>query len=150
MAELSVHPVIAAARAIATVAHRGQVDKAGEPYIDHPRRVAERVAERDRYIPGDVAAAWLHDVLEDTDVTADDLLAAGIPDNVVGIVRAVTRTGIQSPEDYYAAVYDWPGARIVKLADIADNLDPKRLALLDDATIARLTRKYAKALEHLD
>jgi len=100
------------AKAIATVAHKGQVDKAGSPYIDHPRRVAERLRAA-KVGEAVVAAAWIHDVLEDTDL-------------------------------YYAGIKS-AGAHWLKKADIDDNSDPARLALLDDETIVRLTRKYAKA-----
>lgn len=69
------------ARQIATTAHAGQTDKAGRPYIDHPRRVASRLVDLQEQ-----AAAWLHDVIEDTGVTAVDLLKAGIDDAVVQAV----------------------------------------------------------------
>lgn len=133
--------LVAVARAIATVAHFGQTDKGGNPYIDHPRRVAAQVSENG----GDRAVAWLHDVLEDTDITAEMLRAAGVPAHIVGDVELLTRRPDIPPEDYYDAIRGSSRARRVKLADIADNTDPDRLALLDDATIARLTRKYAKA-----
>lgn len=132
------------ARAIATIAHRGQVDKAGNPYIEHPARVAARLTaqkESDEVI----AAGWLHDVLEDTDLTREDLSAAGVGGHVISYVEGVTRENGETPEDYYEKVQRQIGAFRVKLADIADNTDPNRLALLDDPTIARLTRKYAKA-----
>ena len=130
------------ARAIATIAHRGQVDKAGAPYITHPERV---VGHLHNPIAAEIAAAWLHDVLEDTDLTRDDLHAAGVDWSIIGTVEALTRTKGQAPEEYYETIRGSYRARRVKLADIADNTDPNRLALLDDATIARLTRKYAKA-----
>jgi (p)ppGpp synthase/HD superfamily hydrolase len=136
------------ARAIAAIAHRGQVDKAGQPYIQHPQRVADRVAlqggsERD------VVVAWLHDVLEDSDLTADDLLAAGVDSSAVREVEALTHEKGVSNEDYWDAINPRYTARKVKLADIADNTDIRRLALLDDKTIVRLVRKYAHALELL-
>lgn len=134
---------IEVAKAIATIAHRGQVDKAGNPYIDHPRRVADLVSQQGADV---IAAAWLHDVIEDTDVTCKDLEAAGMGRKVIWFVELLTRTDDQKAEDYYEALRVGPqGAWHVKLADIADNTNPARLALLDDATIVRLTRKYAKA-----
>ncbi len=149
MTDLDGPAVVVVARAIATIAHRGQVDKAGQPYIDHPRRVAERVWDRYTFVPEDVAAAWLHDVLEDTDITRDDLRATGIPWKVIDVVELLTRQDGQQPEEYYELIRGNHSARIVKLADIADNTDPNRLVLLDDETIARLTRKYAKARQLL-
>lgn len=135
---------MAAARAIAYIAHRGQTDKAGAAYIDHPRRVAERLSE-----PAQVAAAWLHDVIEDCGITADDLRAAGIPEDVVAAVVLLTRTPDQPSQDYYAAIKDDPIALAVKLADIADNTDEERLARLPQETQARLRSKYAAAVQAL-
>jgi len=131
------------AKAIATVAHKGQVDKAGSPYIDHPRRVAERL-QAAKVGEAVVAAAWIHDVLEDTDLTRDDLYDAGLTWSVILFAEEVTRKPGQSVEDYYAGIQS-AGAHWLKKADIDDNSDPARLALLDDETIVRLTRKYAKA-----
>jgi len=130
------------AKAIAVIAHRGQVDKAGAPYITHPQRVTTLIQTPRN---SEIAAAWLHDVLEDTDLTRDDLHAAGINWTTIAIVEKLTRTQGQPPEDYYENIRDSYSARRIKLADIADNTNPNRLALLDDATIARLTRRYAKA-----
>jgi len=130
------------AKAIAVIAHLGQVDKSGAPYITHPERVAARLHDPRN---SEIAAAWLHDVLEDTDLTSEDLHAAGIDWTTIATVEKLTRTPDQSPEDYYENIRDSYSARRIKLADIADNTNPNRLALLDDATIARLTRKYAKA-----
>lgn len=126
------------ARRIATRAHAGQTDKAGRPYIDHPRRVAARVNDL-----REQAAAWLHDVIEDTTVTAARLLEEGIDDDVVSAVELLTRIGDDA--DYYARIAADPIAREVKLADIADNTDPVRTALLDPATRDRLASKYDHA-----
>jgi (p)ppGpp synthase/HD superfamily hydrolase len=135
---------VAVARAIAHIAHHGQVDKAGNPYIGHPERVAWYLRERGER-ESVVAAGWLHDVLEDTDLTREDLYAAGIPWTTISIVETVTRRSDLTNEDYYTGIYQSLDARRVKEADIADNTNPERLAMLDDATVARLTRKYAKA-----
>lgn len=135
---------VAVARAIAYIAHRGQVDKAGAAYIDHPRRVAERLTE-----PGAVAAAWLHDVIEDCGISADDLRQAGIPGDVVEAVALLTRMPDQPSEDYYAAIRTNPVALAVKLADIADNTDEDRLRRLPDETQVRLRAKYDAARQAL-
>lgn len=125
------------ARQIATRAHAGQTDKAGRPYIDHPRRVAARLADLQAQ-----AAAWLHDVIEDTEVTAEDLRNEGVDDEVIAAVELLTRTG---DDAYYARIAEHPLAREVKLADIADNTDPARTALLDPETRQRLATKYEHA-----
>ena len=132
------------ARAIAIAAHAGQFDKAGRPYIEHPERVAARLED-----PLLKAAALLHDVLEDTNVSADDLRRAGIPGVVVEVVEVLTKKG----EDHVDAVrraVAHPLARQVKLADVRDNSDEGRLALLDDATAQQLRTRYARALAILD
>ena len=133
-------PIVSAARAIATIAHRGQTDKLGQNYIEHPRRVAERV-----HGVTEQAIAWLHDVLEDTDVTEHDLSEAGISHDVIAGVRLMTRSDGVPDEQYYAAIAANPQARAVKLADIADNTADWRVAQLDSETRERLAAKYAKA-----
>ncbi len=134
-------PLVSTARQIATRAHADQVDKAGHPYLGHPARVAARAAA-DGGDERAVAAAWLHDVLEDTDVTADDLLDLGIPVDVVAAVVAVTHAPDESPEHYFARINADPLAVRVKHADLADNTDPVRHAELDSATATRLAARY--------
>jgi (p)ppGpp synthase/HD superfamily hydrolase len=143
--------LIELAKGLATAAHQGQLDKAGEPYLGHPARVADRVRVG---APDDLAAiaiatAWLHDVLEDTPTDPADLLAAGLPERVVDAVVALTKRAGETPAEYYARVRSDPLARMVKAADLADNTDPGRLAKLDQITAARLTAKYAAAREML-
>ncbi|NUT53070.1 MAG: HD domain-containing protein [Saccharothrix sp.] len=130
---------------IARAAHEGQVDKSGSPYIDHPLRVMARVSGEHARL-----AAVLHDVVEDTSVTAEDLLAAGCPSEVVATVLALSHRDGESQEDYLARVLADPVAVEVKRADIADNTSPPRLARLDPATRDRLRAKYARALAILD
>lgn len=134
------------AQSIATAAHEGQTDKAGAPYIDHPRRVAIRVCD---YAPKGrtevaQAVAWLHDVVEDSNITLQDL-AQEFPPEVVAAVEAITHRPLEAREDYYQRVAANDLARAVKLADIEDNSDPARLQLLDNDTCQRLQDKYAKA-----
>lgn len=131
------------ARAIAERAHGLQVDKAGRRYIDHPRRVAERL-EAASAPASAIAAAWLHDVLEDTALEADDLRAEGIPDEVVTAVEAVTKRPGQDARSYAAAVLASPIGLEVKEADLDDNSDPARLQLLDETTQRRLVKKYTE------
>jgi|SRR5882724_2641601 len=135
---------IAVAKAIAMDAHAGQFDKLGQPYIDHPRRVAARV----RSITGE-AVAWLHDVVEDTPVTLDLLRSEGLYPTVVDAVDAITHRKAEPRVEYYERVKSNPFALTVKLADIADNTDPRRLVSLDAQTLYRLLKKYALALDAL-
>lgn len=137
-------PTLADADRLAEQAHHGQVDKAGRPYIDHPRAVAALLLVQGHGTDA-AMAGLLHDVVEDTAITLDDLRAAGYPELVVAAVDSVTR---RPGESYMAlirrAAAD-PLGRLVKLADNETNADPERLALLDDATAERLRAKYARA-----
>jgi (p)ppGpp synthase/HD superfamily hydrolase len=134
------------ADAIAAAAHASQVDKAGNPYVGHVRRVASYV---DQTITDAVVAALLHDVIEDSGITASDLADQGVPARAIEAVELLTRRDGQKPADYYQRVRDHPIAREVKLADLADNTDPTRLAVLGESDRARLTRKYADAYRAL-
>lgn len=138
--------VVDTARRIATDAHAGQVDKAGRPYIEHPAAVAGLLAEAG---PEAVAAGWLHDVVEDTTVTLDDLAAAGFPPAVVSAVDAVTKRPGEPYDDLVRRAAADRIGRWVKLADNANNSDEQRLALLPAATAARLRGKYARARDIL-
>lgn len=130
---------------IATAAHDGQVDKSGRPYIGHPLRVMASVTGEHAQM-----AAVLHDVIEDTPVTASDLLARGCPAVVVDAVVALSHLPGEPQEDYLRRVAADPLAVTVKRADIADNLSPARLARLDAELQERLQAKYARALRLLD
>lgn len=136
---------LADAVALATSAHDGQVDKSGRPYIGHPLRVMASVEGEHAQM-----AAVLHDVVEDTSVTAADLTARGCPSDVVDAVVALSHLPGEPQEDYLRRVAANPLALLVKRADIADNLSPARMARLDDGTRARLEIKYATALRLLD
>lgn len=147
--------LVAEARKLATDAHADQLDKAGKPYIDHPRRVAERAAS---FGPEFAAVAWLHDVIEDTRdleppkrITAEDLRAADFPEAVVeGVVAMTKELGEEHPAAVARACHN-DLARVVKAADVADNADPARLALIKDAAKrTKLTDRYALAREVLD
>lgn len=141
--------VVILAREIATRAHAGQFDKTGRPYIEHPEAVSEFVAE-DGGSTTAIAAALLHDVIEDTDETAESLLEQGVPQDTVDIVIAMTRTPEVPPEDYYAGlVQAGEEAVAVKRADIRHNTLPERTEVLDEHTRRRLAAKYEKALRHL-
>ena len=127
--------------------HDGQTDKAGRPYIDHPRRVAALVqASGGDWVQ--VCAAWLHDVMEDCGVGAMFLRYMGVPHAVVDLVMDLSHPKGEPYRDYITRVKASPGL-IVKLCDIHDNLDPTRLCYLDGATQRRLRNKYAIALTML-
>jgi hypothetical protein len=130
--------------AIAYKAHEGQTDKAGAPYIGHPAHVASQVE-------GDAtkAVAWLHDVVEDTPLTFDDLRAAGIGDDVIAALRLLTHDKRVPYLDYVANLKNNELARAVKLADLAHNSDLGRLPEVTQADRER-TEKYRRAIALLE
>lgn len=131
------------AKALAHEAHAGQTDKAGEPYINHVARVAAAVSDD----PLAECVAWLHDVLEDCPAYPLRVFLH-FPRAITRPVELLTRDGFDDV-DYYDFILMDPVSRRVKLADIADNSDPERLAKLEPETARRLRRKYAKALRML-
>jgi len=124
--------------------HRGQRDKGDEPYILHPLRVALRLRTDHERL-----AAVLHDVVEDTGVTADDLRERGLDEAVVAAIEALTKLDGENYATFIERVAANPIARTVKLADLADNLDPDRLAQLPPEEQQRLRDKYEPARERL-
>lgn len=126
--------------AIAARAHEGQVDKAGMPYILHPLRVMMAVRTSEERI-----VAVLHDVLEDTDVSLDDLRAQGFSERVLTALGSVTkREGEEYPEFVQRAIAD-PIGRRVKLADLLDNSDLSRIPNPTPRDLERMKR-YRRAI----
>lgn len=138
--------VVELADQLAADAHAGQVDKVGKPYIEHVRRVAGYVDRSDSYA---IAAALLHDILEDTLTTPAQLLEQHVPPAVVDVIQLLTRKPQQPAGEYYRKLRAHALAREVKLADLADNTDPDRLAQLPEAQRVRLTHKYSDAYKAL-
>ncbi|MFD4522569.1 HD domain-containing protein [Streptomyces sp. NPDC058470] len=133
---------LAEVEALAREAHAAQTDKAGRPYAEHLQAVAEGVRERG----GDdeqIAAAWLHDAVEDDALSEDWLTEAALTNRTKAIVLALTKRESEPPESYAKRIRTTPGALLVKASDLAHNADPARLAVLDEHTRARLTKKYA-------
>lgn len=122
---------------LATQAHHGQRDKAGAPYILHPLRMMLRMqtdAER--------MAAVLHDVVEDTPWTLDALRAEGFPDEVLEAVDHLTQREGESYEAFTRRAAAHPVARRVKIADLEDNMDVRRIAAVTEKDAERLTRYH--------
>ncbi|WP_406860911.1 HD domain-containing protein [Streptomyces sp. HUAS MG47] len=139
MTYLSLTEVETLARAV----HEGQTDKAGRPYAEHLRAVAEGVRARGGG-EEQIAAAWLHDSVEDHRLTAEQLQELHVPQQTKDMVLALTKRPGESPESYARRVLAVPGALLVKESDLAHNADPARLAVLDAPTRLRLTEKYAR------
>ncbi|GLK66646.1 HD domain-containing protein [Hansschlegelia plantiphila] len=125
---------------IATEAHAGQTDKAGEPYILHPLRVAACLPEGEARIVG-----VLHDVVEDTPWTIEQLRAEGFSEAVLAGVDAVTRRDGESYGDFIVRAGRDPIGREVKIADLADNMDLSRLTEVTEKDRRRRV-KYQGAL----
>jgi (p)ppGpp synthase/HD superfamily hydrolase len=121
---------------IAARAHAGQVDKAGQPYILHPLRLMLSVRSLQERL-----VAVLHDVIEDTDLRASDLLREGFPVEVIAAVEALTKLPGESRIEAAHRAAANPIARVVKLADVTDNMDISRIATPTERDLAR-RREY--------
>ena len=129
---------------IATEAHRGQFDKAGNDYIGHPLRVMAMGKTTDEKIVG-----VLHDIVEDTDWTFEGLAAEGFSAEVFDALRCVTKLSEDEPYDkFIARVKANPLAVAVKLNDLSDNMDIRRLPYISDKDVKRL-KKYLRAYKQL-
>ena len=136
-------PITKTALKICFEAHKDQLDKAGAPYVFHPFHLAERMDTED-----EVCVALLHDVVEDTKTTIDDLRDAGMPKQVLEALELMTHADGVPYMDYVARLARNPLARKVKMADLRHNSDLSRLEAPGEADFARV-RKYAQALELL-
>lgn len=127
---------------IAARAHAGQTDKGGAPYIFHPLRLMLAVnGEHERM------AAVLHDVVEDTPLSLEDLQREGFPEAVIDAVRALTKLPGESRLAAAQRAAANPVARAVKLADVTDNMDLRRLPAPTQKDLARLKEyEQVKAL----
>ncbi len=128
---------------LAFKAHEGQMDKSGLPYVLHPVHVAEQMD--DEY---STCVALLHDVVEDTDYTINDLKNEGFPKEVIDAVAAITKPREMSYEDYIKIVKKNPLATKVKLADIQHNSDLTRVVKVSEEDIRR-NEKYDRAKKYL-
>lgn len=134
--------LIERAEAIARKAHEGQFRRDGiTPYITHPERVVARLRRQGIDDENILAAAWLHDVVEDTDVEIEELKYKRIPDNVIVALELLTKGSWIDYPDYVAHVCRNTIAHTVKIADILDNLS--------DSPTEKQVVKYAKALLYL-
>jgi len=129
---------------IALRAYSGKKDKAGKTYILHPLRLMAKT-EREE----EMSVALLHDVIEDSDISAEDLLAEGIPQNIVTAVQALTKKDDESYELFIARVLENKLAAKVKKLDIEDNINILRLNFISNKDLERIA-KYHKAWQVLN
>lgn len=124
-------------------AHKEQVDKSGLPYVFHPFHVAEQMQDETTTV-----VALLHDVVEDTDYTLEDLREMGFSEEVCGAVALMTHEEDVPYMDYVRQIKTNPIATQVKLADLRHNSDPTRMDAVTDRDIAR-AEKYQEAIRLL-
>ena len=121
-------------------AHKNQVDKSGMPYVYHPFHLAEQMTTEETVI-----VALLHDVVEDTDYSLDDLKTMGFPEKVIEALALMTHDKSVPYMEYVAKIKDNPIARAVKLADLKHNSDLSRLDDVDQKAVDRVN-KYKEAI----
>lgn len=121
-------------------AHKDQLDKSGLPYVFHPFHLAEQMTDELTTV-----TALLHDVVEDTPYTLEDLRQMGFPEEVMEALRLLTHDDDTPYLDYVVRLKDNPIARAVKLADLRHNSDMTRLDHVDDWALKR-AEKYQKAI----
>lgn len=135
---------IEVAISIALKAHKGQVDKGGNPYILHPLAVMNRVETIEEKI-----VAVLHDVVEDTEVTIDQLREIGFSEEILEAINLLTRAKEDSYEEFIDKTLKNRIARNVKIADIKENMNLSRIQDPSEQDYMRL-EKYKRALERLE
>lgn len=128
---------------IATKAHKNQVDIGGAPYINHPLKVAENVDELDEKI-----VAFLHDVVEDTDMTLEQLKEAGFSSEILDAVDAMTKRDNEEYDQYLDRLTKSKIAIKVKIADMTHNSDISRIPNPTDKDLDRVS-KYKEKIEKL-
>ena len=125
-------------------AHKNQRDKSGIPYVFHPIHLAEQMDDENSTI-----VALLHDVVEDTAYTLEDLEQMGYPEVVLDALKLLTHDKAVPYMDYVAAIKENPVARKVKLADLRHNSDLSRLNNVDAKALNRV-QKYGEAIKFLE
>jgi GTP diphosphokinase / guanosine-3',5'-bis(diphosphate) 3'-diphosphatase len=129
---------------IATSAHHGQFDRGGNPYILHPLKVMHYLKSDDEEL---MCIALGHDVIEDTSVTYNDLIDAGMSLRVVEGIRALTKKRGYTYEQYKERVFANEDAMRVKMADLRHNTDIRRLKGVTEKDIARMAKYHQFYME---
>lgn len=137
-------PTLEDAIALAVKMHQGQVDKVGQPYILHPLRVMFRMEEETAQIVG-----ILHDVVEDSEVTFDDLRQWGYSEEIIEALDGVTRREEETYEEFVERSLAHPISRRVKLADLEDNMDVRRMPTTFTEKDFKRLERYRKAWTRL-
>ena len=125
-------------------AHKEQLDKSGMPYVFHPFHLAEQMTTEETTV-----VALLHDLVEDTEYTIEDLIHMGFDKAITDAIALMTHAAGVDYMDYVRMVKKNPIARAVKLADLHHNSDLSRLDVIDEKALRR-REKYLKAIELLE
>lgn len=125
-------------------AHKEQVDKSGMPYVFHPFHLAEQMTDETTTV-----VALLHDVVEDTELTFDDLEKQGFGEEIISVLKLLTHNDDTPYMDYVAKIKNNKIATAVKLADLRHNSDLTRLDVVDEKALKR-KEKYEKAIKLLE
>ena len=125
-------------------AHKGQTDKSGIPYVFHPFHLAEQMETEETTI-----VALLHDVVEDTDYTIENLIEKGFSKEIIDALILLTHDDKVDYMEYVKAIKKNPIAKAVKLADLRHNSDLSRLDVVDEKALER-REKYLKAIDLLE
>ena len=125
-------------------AHKDQIDKSGMPYVFHPFHLAEQMADENTTI-----VALLHDVIEDTEYTLDDLRKFGFAEDVLSAISLMTHADDVPYMEYVEKIKTNPIAKAVKLADLKHNSDMSRLDQITQTDEER-AKKYKQAIELLE
>ena len=144
---MSSKPTLQDAIALATKYHEGQIDKAGKPYISHSLRVMEKMMLEDEKI-----VAILHDIVEDTTITLQDLRDRGYSDYIVNSIDCLSKRDGESYDKFVERTMTDTMASYVKLADLEDNMDLSRLKTVtekDKTRIKKYKKVHARITKHL-
>jgi len=137
-------PITKKALKLCFEAHKEQVDKSGMPYVFHPFHLAEQMKNEETTV-----VALLHDLVEDTDYTIEDLMSMGFSKSITDAIALMTHANDVEYMDYVREIKNNPIAKAVKLADLKHNSDLTRLDVADEKALSR-REKYLKAIKLLE
>ena len=137
-------PITKKALKLCFEAQKKQVDKSGMPYVFHPFHLAEQMQTEETTV-----VALLHDLVEDTDYTIEDLASMGFSKNITDAIALMTHADDVTYMDYVRRIKNNPIAKVVKLADLKHNSDLTRLDVVDEKALKR-KEKYLKAISLLE
>ena len=137
-------PITKKALKLCFEAHKEQVDKSGMPYVFHPFHLAEQMKTEETTV-----VALLHDLVEDTDYTIEDLMSMGFSKSITDAIALMTHANDVEYMDYVREIKNNPIAKAVKLADLKHNSDLSRLDVINEKALQR-KEKYQKAIALLE